>query len=313
MAVLGDGNNEYTITNPLGEQVNAGKGDDTVTGGLGDDHLNGQQGDDTLYGEGGNDELNGGPGDDILDGGDGDDILIGAEGVDVITGGAGDDIMDGAEGPNQFVFNFEMGAGSQTFHFDTTGIDTQSELSTHYTAFLQQIASQFGFDADQDGSVEVGLGQNGGTPFLEGIASSDVTFGAQETLAIKTGKTTQERTIYTEITVDTGPALTSSDGNDVIRGFNIDGNVDKQDTLVFNITGTGGSSVSLTEADFNSLFTLSLVNNDQELTANDLKLSLGNAWSVTLEDLGDSFVSEAGTINLQAAKAAIYAHIDFIA
>ena len=54
-------------------EINGGRGDDTMYGEQGRDIMNGDAGDDEMYGGEDKDTLNGGEGDDWLDGGPGDD------------------------------------------------------------------------------------------------------------------------------------------------------------------------------------------------------------------------------------------------
>jgi Ca2+-binding RTX toxin-like protein len=119
----GDGNDIIdcaSLSQPC--QIEAGKGNDSVTGGTGNDTLSGASGKDTLsgnggndringhgghdrlYGHGGNDRLYGGSGDDVIVGhshGDrlygeaGNDTLVGGNANDRLYGGAGDDVFDG--------------------------------------------------------------------------------------------------------------------------------------------------------------------------------------------------------------------------
>jgi len=111
---LGNGNDNFTVTNAAGESVRGFGGNDTLTGGSGRDALNGNEGDDILFGTG-NDTLYGGQGNDALlanDNGSGD-VLYGGKGVDVLIGsqaggtlafgGKGSDVIYGA-GPRAILF-----------------------------------------------------------------------------------------------------------------------------------------------------------------------------------------------------------------
>ncbi|HEX8104190.1 MAG TPA: hypothetical protein VF533_16345 [Solirubrobacteraceae bacterium] len=68
------------------EDVNTGKGADTIVGASAENKL---------YGSGGDDDLNGGLGDDTVYGGGGDDTVAGAGGVDRVYGDDDDDTVDG--------------------------------------------------------------------------------------------------------------------------------------------------------------------------------------------------------------------------
>jgi Ca2+-binding RTX toxin-like protein len=121
-AILGTAGNDYIVGHPVGNVIDAGRGDDyvqggnwhdtvhggtgqdTVYGGQGDDQLFGEDGDDALLGGGSNDSLYGGLGndslwgdefEDYLDGGDGNDVLEGGDGIDQLFGGSGDDVLNG--------------------------------------------------------------------------------------------------------------------------------------------------------------------------------------------------------------------------
>jgi hypothetical protein len=71
------------------------------------DDIEGGKGDDTIYAGGGEDEVEGGKGDDVIDGGAGNDSLHGdgqgGRGDDIITGGMGDDFMRGGRGADTYV------------------------------------------------------------------------------------------------------------------------------------------------------------------------------------------------------------------
>jgi Ca2+-binding RTX toxin-like protein len=77
----------------IGDTLNGGLGNDTLTGSRLDDILNGMAGNDSIDGGEGNDTLLGGSGMDTLQGGGGNDSLLGQGGADVLQGGLGDDII----------------------------------------------------------------------------------------------------------------------------------------------------------------------------------------------------------------------------
>jgi len=95
--------------------INGGDGNDTLNGGTDGDTLNGDGNNDTLNGEGGDDTLNGGTGNDTLSGGIGADILNGDDGTDTITGGDGNDIITGGVGNDTLT----GGAGADKFVYTT--------------------------------------------------------------------------------------------------------------------------------------------------------------------------------------------------
>ncbi|MDG2359977.1 MAG: Calx-beta domain-containing protein, partial [Planctomycetaceae bacterium] len=77
----------------IGDTLNGGIGNDTLTGSRLSDVLNGMAGNDSLDGGEGNDTLLGGSGIDTLNGGGGNDSLLGQGGADVLEGGLEDDII----------------------------------------------------------------------------------------------------------------------------------------------------------------------------------------------------------------------------
>ncbi len=105
---LGNGNDNFTVTNAGGESVRGFGGSDTLIGGPGNDTLSGNEGDDIIVGSG-NDFLSGGQGNDaviasnsatgdVLYGNKGTDILIGsAAGGVLMFGGKGNDLIYAGE------------------------------------------------------------------------------------------------------------------------------------------------------------------------------------------------------------------------
>lgn len=80
------------------DTVEGGKGNDFLHGGDGNDTITDTQGDDLLWGEVGDDLLNAGSGLDQLFGGQGNDTIYGGTEADVIEGGTGDDLIYGDTG-----------------------------------------------------------------------------------------------------------------------------------------------------------------------------------------------------------------------
>lgn len=92
-----DGNDIIDAQYLLGDMIDGGAGNDTITGLNASDLLIGGLGNDTLLGLDGNDTLDGGAGRDNLVGGAGNDLLrpdTGAIGNDVVDGGDGVDTLD---------------------------------------------------------------------------------------------------------------------------------------------------------------------------------------------------------------------------
>ncbi len=103
----------------LGENIDAGGGNDTITGGQrgdtidggsGADLIDGNRGDDSLSGGDGNDTLVGGMGNDTLRGDGGDDTLDGGLEADTLDGGSGNDSLTGGDGNDRF----EISGGNDT-------------------------------------------------------------------------------------------------------------------------------------------------------------------------------------------------------
>ncbi len=80
------------------DRIKGGSGNDYLSGWLGDDRLHGGKGHDEIFGHDGNDVLRGGRGDEIISGGDGDDRIHGNHGDDVLYGDAGNDRIKGGKG-----------------------------------------------------------------------------------------------------------------------------------------------------------------------------------------------------------------------
>ncbi len=95
---LGRGNDSI-VGSARSEAFDGGQGNDVVDGGDGNDFIEGGAGDDVVLGGGGNDELGDFLGTDSFDGGDGDDVLFPAfrdTGVDSYGGGGGIDTLGDA-------------------------------------------------------------------------------------------------------------------------------------------------------------------------------------------------------------------------
>ena len=102
----------------IGQVINGGNGNDTLTGTTGDDTINGGNGNDMINaldgmtpdGGNGNDTINGGNGNDTLSGGEGDDIIIGGNGNDTLDGGSGNNTLSGGNGNDILI----VGTGNNT-------------------------------------------------------------------------------------------------------------------------------------------------------------------------------------------------------
>ena len=119
--VDGDGNHEEIETGRGNDTVYANGGDDVVYGQWGHDWISGGDGDDILFGGANYDTVRGNAGDDMLFGGGGTDSLVGGSGHDYLSGNAGDDIYRGGSGRDVFAFN--EGDGNGTIVDFTNGLD----------------------------------------------------------------------------------------------------------------------------------------------------------------------------------------------
>lgn len=82
-----------SVTDPQGDTLRGGDGEDTIIANAGDDVIDGDAGDDSIRGEAGDDTIDGGDGNDTIDSGAGDDIVAGQSGNDVISTGSGNDTI----------------------------------------------------------------------------------------------------------------------------------------------------------------------------------------------------------------------------
>jgi Ca2+-binding RTX toxin-like protein len=139
------------------ENVNGGKGADSVIGDAAANVLNGYEGRDQIYGAGGNDALLGG---------DGDDTLGGGSGADRIEGGAGIDTVD-YEGTAGVTVNLGTGLGS--------GGEAQGDM-------LFGIENAWG-TSDYSDAITGSAGANrlqgwGGNDVLDGLGGADALIGS---------------------------------------------------------------------------------------------------------------------------------------
>ncbi|MGO4129838.1 calcium-binding protein, partial [Inquilinus sp. YAF38] len=157
---IGSGGEAQGDTYNAIENVNGGKGADTITGDTAANVLNGYEG---------NDILGGGAGDDTLLGGAGDDRLNGGIGADHIDGGAGIDTVD-YEGPTGVTLDLGTGLGS--------GGEAQGDT-------LSGIENAWGTGGHDDvltGSAGANRLQGwGGDDVLNGLGGSDTLIGDEGT------------------------------------------------------------------------------------------------------------------------------------
>ncbi|WP_425806719.1 calcium-binding protein [Desulfitobacterium sp. Sab5] len=218
---------------------------DSIQGLTSDDIMNGYAGNDTLYGYAGNDIIDGGTGNDTLYGGDGNDTLAGSEDDDTLYGEYGDDLLNGGSGDDKlYGYNgsdtmdggigndyLEGGFGNDTYLFDR------------------------GYGQDTINDCDYTNGNMDKITFMEGVAPTDVTIKRNgSNLELSINNTSDKLTItsyfdssnyykveqiqFADGTVwDTAYiknlVLTTSDGNDIVQGYETD------DT----INGLGGNDI----------------------------------------------------------------------
>jgi 2',3'-cyclic-nucleotide 2'-phosphodiesterase (5'-nucleotidase family) len=115
------------------DTVEAGAGDDAVDAGSGRDEVSGGPGNDNILGGNGRDTLSGGNGNDFVDGGAGRDVLFGGDGNDVIRGGNGSDLIDGGDGDDDLYAGRGRdiiigGDGIDTLYFEGNSGDYKVDL-----------------------------------------------------------------------------------------------------------------------------------------------------------------------------------------
>jgi Ca2+-binding RTX toxin-like protein len=119
------------------ENVNGGRGGDSIVGGAAANVLNGYDGNDRLYGLEGNDTLDGGAGDDFLNAGAGADRLAGGAGIDTIdySGNAGvtvdlsTGLCSGGEAQGDVISGFENIVGTIDYGDTLTGSAVANRLA----------------------------------------------------------------------------------------------------------------------------------------------------------------------------------------
>ncbi|WP_390914860.1 Hint domain-containing protein [Pseudosulfitobacter sp. SM2401] len=165
------GGNDTIIGGNGGDTLEGGSGNDYIDGDYGDDALSGGDGNDTIIGGRGNDTITGGGGDDSLDGGLESDTLIGGDGNDTIDGGDGDDSIEGGAGND--VFAYSVGDGNDTitdFNSGNTGTlsdgDATNNDSIDLSGYYDHLSELYADQAD-DGVL------NQSNDGLDGVDYSD--------------------------------------------------------------------------------------------------------------------------------------------
>ena len=130
-----------------------------ISGNIGDrfnNEINGGRGADTLYGEAGNDTLNGGAGNDEIYGGENNDTLTGGEGDDILDGGPGADIFVFTPGSgNDYIMDFNSRKDSSN---DPDSVD-KIDLSAFDIDNLGNISSKITTEGD---NAVIDLTEDGG-------------------------------------------------------------------------------------------------------------------------------------------------------
>jgi hypothetical protein len=130
------GDDEIRGSNPTGDEIYGGDGNDVMYGFSGGDWIVGDNGDDVIHGGDGSDYfLSGSKGDDVIYGGDGNDEVLDDQGEDVLYGGDGNDHLD-AELPNDGGRDkLYCGAGRDTYEADPNAyVDSSCEMKEPTTA-----------------------------------------------------------------------------------------------------------------------------------------------------------------------------------
>jgi hypothetical protein len=308
--INGDGG-DNTLEGPNGNS------DDTINGGGGNDTIDGQGGDDTLNGDAGDDTVSGGPGADTLTGGDGEDTLIGEAGDDTLDGGADDDTLYGGNenpsenspGDDTFVFHFTLEEGqgtTTTFSLAPPGANADWKAWENYNARLdwffnhggleELIAQGYDFGGTaaqlhaqwsayisalsvltaQIISGKKALNTNGNDTLIHDLADNLSLYSSLSAASDDGQTTTAAFWKFAAITgtyTEAAATITSVDGNDVIHGFGFN-----KDTLQFDTD----TDAQLTQAEFLSLFSVTMIDEDGDLVLDDAVISNGAGWSVTL-------------------------------
>ncbi|MDA0809743.1 MAG: M36 family metallopeptidase, partial [Planctomycetota bacterium] len=226
-----------SVTDPQGDTLRGGDGDDTVIANAGNDLIDGDAGDDSIRGEAGDDTIDGGDGNDTIDGGAGDDSISGQSGDDVITGGAGiDDVVWNGVGNGNDTILASDGAETLTVQGDS-GVN-------NYT-----VSSNSGLLRVAEGAASITVATSTTTINVNGGSEDDVititSLADVNPLVLNVDGQADNDTI-TAVDANIGRVrlfLNGGTGNDTITGSR-DGdsiNGDGGDDLVFG--GLGNDSV----------------------------------------------------------------------
>jgi Ca2+-binding RTX toxin-like protein len=200
-----------SVSDPQGDTLRGGDGEDTIIANAGGDLIDGDAGDDSIRGEAGDDTIDGGDGNDTIDGGAGDDIIAGQSGDDIVISGPGIDTV---------LWN---GLGN--------GTDTILESEGAETLIVQGDSGINSFAVDSN---------SGMLRVTEGVASITV---AVSTTTINVNGGSEDDTITISGLADVNPLVLNIDGqadNDTITAF--DSNIG--DVRLFLNGGTGNDTIT---------------------------------------------------------------------
>ncbi|MEQ9326379.1 MAG: Ig-like domain-containing protein, partial [Rhodospirillales bacterium] len=208
-------------------EIDAGRGNDTVTGSAGDDSIDGGDNNDTVRGGAGNDTIDGGAHDDILFGDEGNDILRGGHGNDTLYGGDGDDtlVLEGRADRDQYD---ELHGGDGT---DTVMAANDGDL----------IFDNF----SADNSIEVVHGGNSASQ-VEGNNNANNLDFSNSTL-VNISRIDAGRGDDTVTGTAGDDTIYGGDGNDTISGGAGDDHLEGghgNDLFIFKLGGGGNDSIS---------------------------------------------------------------------
>ena len=197
---LGDGNNRIKTSSKLAfamnvhagygtDQIDTGKGNDTVIKLGGDSNIRTRSGSDTIITGGGTDIINAGGGADFVNSGGGDDQVTAGGGSDVVLGGSGSDLIRGGSGKDVIIggtdadqlfgdgSNDLLIGGTTAFDDDRDALDSIAAVwssGNSYSSRVDALIAGVGDDSTirlVDGDTV--LGESGVSDFLQGGNSSD--------------------------------------------------------------------------------------------------------------------------------------------
>ncbi len=194
-ATSGSGN-DLLGGDDLGNVLDGGAGEDTLSGRGGDDSLVGDAGADLLDGGADQDTLIGGAGEDSLAGREGDDSLVGGEDADALDGGSGNDTMEAGAGNDTLIGGsgagddvLDGGTGRDFAQYTSTtqqvvidleaGTAAGSEIGSDQLSGIEDLATGSGNDSLAGDSADNGLDAGAGDDTLSGRGGDDGLTGGE--------------------------------------------------------------------------------------------------------------------------------------